>query len=86
MNARFACMDTTNVNSGEKGELKAFLEFLVPHLYWIGCGSHRLAICFKHLVPLFSSVKETDCFLLNRWKCFHYRSLAENLLKEFAAI
>lgn len=31
MNACFACMDTTNVNSG-KGGLKAFLQFSVPRI------------------------------------------------------
>ena len=75
-------MDTTNTNSGEKGGLKPFLEFLVPNLAWIGCGSHKLALCFTHLLPRFDCVKTTDVFLLNLWKFFKYRSLANNVLQE----
>jgi hypothetical protein len=40
-NARFACMDTTNVNSGERGGLKRYLEHNVPLLRWIGCNNHK---------------------------------------------
>ena len=42
-NARFACMDTTNVNSGVVGGLKRYLEHKVPLLRWIGCNNHKLA-------------------------------------------
>ena len=49
-NARFFMMDTTNVNSGERGGLKRLLKFLIPMDVWIGCGNHKVALCFKHLV------------------------------------
>ena len=39
-NAHFACMDTTNVNSGEKTGLKRLLEHAIPLLKWIGCNNH----------------------------------------------
>jgi hypothetical protein len=85
-NARYACMDTTNVNSGEKGGLKAYLEHSVPQLIWVGCSSHRLALYFKHLLSDFKCVREADVFLLNLWKFFKYRTIAMNLLQESANI
>ena len=45
--ARFVFMDTTNVNSGEKNDLKRHLEHKVPLLKWIGCNNHKLAFFFN---------------------------------------
>ena len=50
-NAKFACMDTTNVNSGERNGLKRHLEHIVPMLRWIGCNNHKLALRFNYLIP-----------------------------------
>ena len=58
--ARFVCMDTTNINSGEKNGLKRHLEHKVPLLKWIGCNNHKLALTFKHLIPSFQCVAEMD--------------------------
>ena len=58
--ARFVCMDTTNVNSGAKNGLKRHLEHKVPLLKWIGCNNHKLALTFKHLIPSFQCVAEMD--------------------------
>ena len=84
--ARFSCMDNTNVNSGEKGGLQRYLANLVPLLNWVGCGNHKLALCFKHLLPQFQSIFETDAFLEALWKFFKYRPQAMNLLKNAADI
>ena len=81
-NAKFACMDTTNVNSGERNGLKPHLEHIVPMLRWIGCINHKLALCFKHLIPKFPSINDTDAFSLNLWKFFKCRPLAKNFLEE----
>ena len=78
--ARVVCMDTTNVNSGEKNGLKRHLVHKVPLLKWIGCKNHKLALTFKHLIPSFHCVAEIDIFLLNLWKYVKYRSLAINIL------
>lgn len=45
--AKFASMDTTNVNSGEKGGLKLYFEHRVPLLHWVGCNSHKVAFIFQ---------------------------------------
>ena len=66
--ARFVCMDITNVNSGAKNGLKRHLEHKVPLLKWIGCNNHKLALTFKHLIPSFQCVAEMDIFLLNLYK------------------
>ena len=78
--ARIDCMDITNVNSGEKNDLKRHLEHKVPLLKWIGCNNHKLALTFKHLIPSFQCIAEIDIFLLNLWKYFKYRPLAMNIL------
>ena len=84
MRARFACMDTTNVNSGERDGLKQYLKNTIPHLILVGCGNHKLTLCFMHLLNQFPSVLETDVFLESLWKFFKYRPLAKNLLEESA--
>ena len=78
--ARFVCMNTTNINSGEKNGLKRRLEHKVPLLEWIGCNNHKLALTFKHLIPSFQCLVELDIFLLNHRKYFKYRPLAVNIL------
>ena len=75
---RYAFMGTTNVNSGEKVGLKAYIEDAVP-MCTICCTSHKLALCFKHIIKDFPSVIEVDVFLLNLWKFFKYRTLAMNV-------
>ena len=74
--ARFVCMDTTNVNSGEKNGLKRHIELKVPLLKWIGCNNHKLALTFKHLILSFPCIAEIDIFLLN----LNYRPQAKNIL------
>ena len=82
---RFPCMDTTNVNSGDQGGLKRLLKHAVPLSVWIGCGNHKLALCFKHLGQ-FPNVSDADSTLLAIWKFFHYRPLALKFLQEVAAV
>ena len=78
--ARFVCMDTTNVNSGEKNDLKRHSKHKVSLLKWIGCNNHKLALTSKHLIPSFQCEAEIDIFLLNLWKYFKHRPLAMNIL------
>ena len=71
--AYFVCMDTTNINSGEKNGLKRHLEYKVPLLKWIGCNNHKSALTFKHLILSCQCIAEINVFLLNLWKYFKYR-------------
>ena len=73
-------MDTANVNSGEKNDLKRHLEHRVPLSKWIGCNNHKLALTFKHLIPSFQCEAEIDIFLWNLWKYFKHCPLAMNIL------
>ena len=84
--ARFACMDTTNVNTGDQSGLKQYLANTVPMLLWVGCGNHKLVLCFKHLLPRYKTILETDTFLESLWKFFKYRPVAMNLLDKCADI
>ena len=79
--ARFTCMDATNINSGEKNELRRHLEHKVSLLKWIGCNNHMLVLTFKHLIPSFQYIAEIDIFYLNLWKYFKYRPLSMNILR-----
>ena len=78
--ACFVCLDTTNVNSGEKSGLKRHLEHQVPLLKLIGCNNHKLALTFKHLTLSFQCIAEIDIFRLNLPKHFKYCPLAMNIL------
>ena len=82
--ARFFCMDNTNVHSGSRGGLKRYILHEIPMALWVGCGNHNLGLCFKHLLKEFPCVTEFDATLLSLWKYFRYRTLAVNLLQEFA--
>ena len=82
--ARFFCMDNTNVHSGSRGGLKRYILHEIPMALWVGCGNHNLGLCFKHLLKEFPCVAEFDATLLSLWKHFHYQPLAVNFLQEFA--
>ena len=84
--ARFACMDNTNVNSGIKGGLRAYLEDSFSMLRWIACTNHKLALCCKHVLPNYQNVSNADIFLLNLWKYFKYQTFAMNLLQDCSKI
>ena len=83
--ARFACMDTTNVNSGERGGLKWYLKSTILHLIWVGCGNHKLSLCFKHFLNQFPSVFETDVFLESLGNCSNTDHSQRTYLKSLQA-
>ena len=82
--ACFSCMVNMNVNSGSCGGLKRYILHEIPMALWVGCGNHKLALCFKHLLKEFPCVAEFDIALLSLCKYFHYWSQAVNFLQEFA--
>ena len=61
--ARIDCMDITNVNSGEKNDLKRHLEHKVPLLKWIGWNNRKLVLTFKHLILSVQCVAEIESFV-----------------------
>ena len=63
--ARFFCMDNTNVNSGSRGSLRRYILHEIPMALWVGCGNHKLALCFNYLLKEFSFVAEFDIALLS---------------------
>ena len=73
---RFSYMDNTNVNSGSRGGLKRYILHKILMALWIGCGSHKLALCFKHSLKELPCVAEFDTTLLSLWKYFHYWPVA----------
>ena len=85
-NARFFMMDTTNVNSSERNGLKQLLKHLIILASWIGCGNHKVAFCFKHLLPEFKSVFSADAVLLALWKFFHFCPLVLSFMENVADI
>ena len=86
LNDRFFCRDITNVNSGRRSGLKRLLKHAVPLSVWIGCGNHKLALCLKHLLPLFSEIFSADTILTALWNLFHYRPLAMSFIKNAAEV
>ena len=84
VNGRFFCMGTTNVNSDEKSGMKCQLQYAVHLVVWIGCGNHKVALCFKHLLQVYPDFLAADATLLALRKFFHYRPLANNFVKNVA--
>ena len=60
----FFCMDTTNVNSGEKSGMKHLLQHVAHFAVGIGCGNVKVALCFKHLLQVYLDVLAVDAMLL----------------------
>ena len=73
-------MDTTNVNSGEQSSLKRLLKHAVPLGNWVGCGNHKVALCFKRLLNDFPDVLSPDATLLALSKFYHYGPLFFSVL------
>ena len=86
LRARLACMDLTNVNTGARNGLRCHQEHSFPMLLWMGCNNHKLALCFKHLIPQFPTIFKTDAFFLSLWKFFNYHPLAKTFLEESATM
>ena len=80
-NSHFLCMDTTNENSGDKKGLKYLLQHRVPLLVWIGCGNHKLALCFKHLTGEYTNIIDARCYLISFMEVFLLSSSGAKLLK-----
>ena len=58
--SRLTCMVTTNVNSGDCGGLKWYLANIAAMVLWKGCGNHKLALSFKHLLQCYEIILETN--------------------------
>ena len=49
-------------------------------LLWESCGNHKLALCFKYLLPSYETIQGIDTFFESLWKFFKCKPLAMNLL------
>ena len=83
-NDRFFCMDTTNMSSSKNSGMKRLLQHTISLAVWIGCGNHKVALCFKHLLQVYPDVLTADATLLVLWKFLHYRPLATNFVNNTA--
>ena len=79
---RFCCLDDTNSMSGQHNGVQRRIRNHAPRAVCINCRCHRLALCFKHLVDDFPSLKTVDSLLLGLWKTFHFSSKNRYMLKE----
>lgn len=79
---RFACLDGTNSMSGEISGLQRRIRNVAPHSLYINCRSHRLALCFKHLIHKYQWLDEIDRLLLGLWKTFHFSGKRKLILEE----
>ena len=85
-NSHLLCMDTTNENSGDKKDLKYLLQHRVPLLVWIGCGNHKLALCFKHLMGEYTNINDARCYLISFMEVFLLSSSGAKLLKRLLTL
>ena len=72
MQALFSWMDNTNVKPGSCSGLKRYILHKILMSLWIGCGNHKLGLCFKNLQNKLPCFPEFDTTLLLLWKYFHY--------------
>ena len=79
---RFVCFDGTNVMSGEKTWVQQRYRCEAPFSIYVNCQSHRLALCFKHLVNKFPWLSEIDKLLLGLWESFHSSSINRHIFSE----
>ena len=73
-NMGFSFLDGTNSMSVEITGLQQRLRHLSPHMKYINCQNHQLALKFVHLLTEFKSLQDVDQLLLNLWKIFKYSS------------
>ena len=66
---------------GRRADQKDCYQHIVPIAAWIGCGNHKVTLCFKHLLNKLPSVADADAMLLALSKFFNYRPLAVNFLE-----
>ena len=66
---------------GRRADQKDCYQHIVPIAAWIGCGNHKVTLCFKHLLNKLPSVADADAMLLALSKFFNYRPLAINFLE-----
>ena len=66
---------------GRRPDQKDCYQHIVPIAAWIGCGNHKVTLCFKHLLNKLPSVADADAMLLALSKFFNYRPLAVNFLE-----
>ena len=85
-NSHLLCMYTTNENSGDKKDLKYLLQHRVPLLVWIGCGNHKLALCFKHLMGEYTNINDARCYLISFMEVFLLSSSGAKLLKRLLTL
>ena len=79
---RFSCLDGTNSMSGVHNGLQRRIRNYAPHVIYINCRCHCLALCFKHVMDDFPWLKTIDSLFLGLWKTFHFSSKNPFILKE----
>ena len=79
---RFCCLDGTNSMLDQHNRVQRRMRDHAPHVVYINCRCHRLALCFKHLMDDFPWLKTVDSLLLGLWKTFHFSSKNRYMLKE----
>ena len=72
---RFNGFDGTNTMSGEISGLQRRFRHLVPHVKYINCRNHRLALVFVHLLPRYESLTNVDNVIIAVWKLMKYSSV-----------
>ena len=61
---RFNGFDGTNTMSGEISGLQRRFRHLVPHVKYIKCRNHRLALVFVHLLPKYKPLTGVDAVII----------------------
>ena len=81
-NMRFSGLDGANSMSGEITELQEWLCHSSPHMKYINCQNHWLALVFVHLLKGFKGLQDEDQLPPILWKMFTYSSIKFSVLEK----
>lgn len=77
----FSGLDGTNAMSGEVSGLQRRLRNLAPHMLYMNCRNHRLALVLVHMMKQFEFISDIDSLLEGLWKLFHYSNQKFEIFK-----
>ena len=75
-------MDGCTTMSGEHQGVKTYFMKNSPHLLYIHCRNHRLALCFAHLIPKYKEFEKFDGLLLNIYLLLKHSSVQASIFEE----
>ena len=75
-------MDGCSTMAGVYHGVRSYFEQYSRHLVYNHCHSHRLALCFTHLIPKYYDFVKFDRLLLNLYLLLRNSTVTSNIFEE----